>query len=180
VFADLDNDGDLDLFVVNGGSVARNVPDTLYENLGDGTFTDATAAAGIGGPEAGRGVSVLALDYDSDGDLDLYVTNGGGSPPGNEGPRVLWRNDTPAGAWASVDLRGTSSNRFGLGTRVVHGTRVLERHALTGRASASLLPMHLGLGRARSAALDVRWPSGRQSRVVVRAGESLLLVEPGD
>ena len=63
---DVDNDGDLDLFVANVG------PDVLYRNEGDGRFTDATDAAGVGGGEAWS-ASATFLDYDGDGFLDLYV-----------------------------------------------------------------------------------------------------------
>jgi hypothetical protein len=62
---DVDNDGDLDLFVSNWG------PDTLWRNDGDGTFTDVSEAAGIGDP--GFGTSATFLDYDRDGLLDLFV-----------------------------------------------------------------------------------------------------------
>jgi hypothetical protein len=66
---DYDNDGDLDLFVAAFG------PDTLYRNNGDGTFTDATAAAGVAGGAAEWSTSAGFLDYDRDGRLDLYVAN---------------------------------------------------------------------------------------------------------
>lgn len=71
--ADVDNDGDTDLFVTNFGS------DVLYSNEGKGRFTDTTAAAGLSrpAPSAGpRGWSLGAVffDADGDGDLDLYVS----------------------------------------------------------------------------------------------------------
>ncbi len=74
--ADYDGDGDLDLYVTNYG------PDQLLENLGDGTFRDATTAAGLsagGGGEGGAapdwGVPAAFFDKDGDGDLDLFVGN---------------------------------------------------------------------------------------------------------
>ena len=63
---DVDNDGDLDVFVSNYG------PDRLYRNHGDGTFED--ASAGLGGGLDGWSCSATFLDYDGDGRLDLYVT----------------------------------------------------------------------------------------------------------
>jgi hypothetical protein len=63
---DVDNDGDLDLYVTNYG------PDTLYRNDGDGTFTDVSAAWGVGDP--GWSASATFCDVDRDGFLDLYVT----------------------------------------------------------------------------------------------------------
>ena len=64
---DVDNDGDVDLYVTNCG------PNVLLRNDGQGRFTDVTAAAGVG--DAGWGASAAFVDYDHDGDLDLFVTN---------------------------------------------------------------------------------------------------------
>src|SRR6185295_17658706 len=61
------NDGDVDLYVTNVG------PNVLYRNEGDGTFRDVTARARVGDP--GWSTSAAFVDYDGDGDLDLFVTN---------------------------------------------------------------------------------------------------------
>lgn len=65
--ADYDQDGDLDLYVLNYG------PNVLYRNDGDGTFTEVTAAAGLTCP--GWSVHATWFDCDRDGDLDVYVVN---------------------------------------------------------------------------------------------------------
>ncbi|MCP4427279.1 MAG: VCBS repeat-containing protein, partial [Chloroflexi bacterium] len=65
-FADIDNDHDLDLFQTNW-----NIPDRLYRNDGDGTFTDITEQAGVGHP--GGSTTATFADYDRDGDLDFFV-----------------------------------------------------------------------------------------------------------
>ncbi|ARU55247.1 FG-GAP repeat domain protein [Oleiphilus messinensis] len=65
-FADIDNDHDLDLFLTNW-----NMPNTLYRNNGDGTFTDITDTAGVG--YNGGSTTATFADYDRDGDLDFYV-----------------------------------------------------------------------------------------------------------
>lgn len=64
---DIDNDGDVDVYVTNDG------PDALYGNNGDGTFTNITQSAGIDNPV--WGCSATFLDYDLDGFLDIYVAN---------------------------------------------------------------------------------------------------------
>ena len=66
---DFDNDGYLDLYVTALG------PNTLYRNNHDGTFSDVTASAGVGGPPTEWSTSTGFLDFDRDGDLDLYVAN---------------------------------------------------------------------------------------------------------
>jgi hypothetical protein len=183
VFFDAENDGDLDLFVVHGGLHWGQQPDALYLNRGDGTFVEVSEEAGIAGPDLGRGATVTALDYDRDGDIDLFVTNGDGPPLGNLGPTSLWRNDTaPQGGWVEVDLAGGADNPFAIGARVLarFGDRklLLARASSNGRFSTGVLPFHFGLGDAGEAEIEVRWPSGRTSRAAARASERLVLAEP--
>lgn len=92
-FFDYDSDGDQDIYLVNGCWL-RDVNDNLgrdlrgklfnalYQNDGDGTFTDVTKETGAG--DDGYGMGAAAADYDGDGHLDLYVLN--------YGPNVLYRN----------------------------------------------------------------------------------------
>ena len=87
-FFDYDNDGDLDLYIVNSaplpGFVTAMPPtNVLYRNDGDSGFTDVTAEAGVG--HLGYGLGCDTADYDNDGDPDLYVTN--------FGENVLYRNN---------------------------------------------------------------------------------------
>ena len=65
--ADFDNDGDLDLYVLNYG------PNVLYRNNGDGTFTDISKSSGLA--NSSWSLSAPWFDYDGDGDLDVYVAN---------------------------------------------------------------------------------------------------------
>jgi hypothetical protein len=68
VAGDIDNDGDVDLYVVN-----FLAPNKLYVNDGNARFTEVTAAAGVGDPNAG--ISAAMADYNNDGYLDIYVIN---------------------------------------------------------------------------------------------------------
>jgi hypothetical protein len=107
LFVDYDNDGWLDIFLVDGGSltdstVAARARHRLFHNLGNGTFENRTATSGIAHRSYGMGV--CAADYDNDGYTDLYVTA--------MGPNVLYRN---AGGKAFIDVTraaGVGSTTF--------------------------------------------------------------------
>jgi len=94
-FLDIEGDGDLDLYVANylefsydthettlyGGYMTyrapvhnRPLPDILYRNNGNGTFTDISQEAGIGA-HAGWGMGIVCADYDNDGDTDIFIGN---------------------------------------------------------------------------------------------------------
>ncbi len=94
-FADMDGDGDLDLFI---GGIDYD-PSFLFRNNGDGTFTDVTSRSGIDDMASKYTLSAAFGDYDLDGDLDLFLTHWG--TPREAGASVdtehLWRNDTSDG-----------------------------------------------------------------------------------
>ncbi|MBM3215520.1 CRTAC1 family protein [Candidatus Poribacteria bacterium] len=83
-FIDYDRDGWLDIYLVNGGDFqAAGLPNRLYRNNGDGTFSDVTERAGVG--DTGFGDGTCVGDFDGDGWDDLYVCN--------YGANVLYRNN---------------------------------------------------------------------------------------
>lgn len=105
LFADYNNDGLLDLYVVNDGADNR-----LFRNNGDGTFTDVAQAAGVVAPFAAHSASFG--DFDNDGDLDLYVSGASFLPEDSLRlafgplPDVLYRNDgfDVARGWTFTDI----------------------------------------------------------------------------
>ncbi|MDX1419085.1 MAG: FG-GAP-like repeat-containing protein [Rubricoccaceae bacterium] len=160
-WGDLDNDGDLDLFVTTGGGGL----DRLYTNEGGGVFTrvedqppaaDATTTSGA-----------TLGDYDDDGDLDLAVTSQASTGPGTR----LYRNDLANGnAWVKVRLRGRDSNRSALGaivraTATINGasrTQLREVSAQNTFNGQNSLTVHVGLGDATTVdELEITWPSGQ-------------------
>ncbi|MCP5008947.1 MAG: choice-of-anchor D domain-containing protein, partial [Aestuariibacter sp.] len=130
-WADFDNDGYLDVYLAKhaycGGSDPRQA-DKLYHNDGDGTFTDVTSwmCASCDAISASLGFSAGWLDYDNDGDLDMYLVNdvlqGNGSGGSNNYHNVMWRNDGSdgSGGWNFTDTSTSAGvdkavNGMGLG-----------------------------------------------------------------
>ena len=107
-FFDYDNDGDLDLYFVDGADLPgfqSEKPPTnrLYRNDGDGTFTDVTEIAGVG--DKSYGVGCCVGDYDNDGHLDLYVTN--------FGKNRLYRNNGDGTFTDVADRADVADGRWG-------------------------------------------------------------------
>src|SRR5213078_1460507 len=119
-FADIDNDGDPDLFVTTVRHGNR-----LFENLGNGTFRDITAQAGVG--YVGHSSGAVFFDYDGDGLLDLFVSNVGVYTTNEKGPGGYYvgRPDAfhghthPERAEASILYHNLGGNRFKDVTREV-------------------------------------------------------------
>ncbi len=88
VWADFNNDGELDVYIVNGGD-----NDKLYRNDGEGAFTDITASSGLSNPYPT--VTPIWLDYNGDGELDLFIANGRRTVNSQEVyfQDKLWRNN---------------------------------------------------------------------------------------
>jgi len=184
-FLDLDNDGWLDLVVVNGhildniAEIQSNLsfaqPGQVFRNE-EGRFRDVTASSGsIAKPRVGRGLA--SLDYDRDGDLDLAIASSGGAAE-------LLRNDGGnEGAFVSLRLVGTSSNRDGVGARVSFQLAgrpwVEELRSTSSYLAQNEMVLHVGLGEStRAERLSLRWPSGRVDTIDrLEAGRGYVLKE---
>ncbi len=158
-WGDVDNDGDLDLVATRYTDTDAH---TLYLNDGAGGM----AALDFGATASGNAVTLV--DDDEDGDLDLFVVNGGSDFSRRN---QFFRNATNGSAnWLEVDLRlASGSNRFGVGAHVyAYATiggqpQVLLRPMLshTGRHAQSGHRMHFGLGDAAEVdSLVIDWPQG--------------------
>ncbi|NLH72572.1 MAG: CRTAC1 family protein [Verrucomicrobia bacterium] len=185
---DFDQDGDRDLFIACGhlqdtvdlwdDTTSYEASDLLLENTGNGKFQDISALAGDGLALKRSSRGAAFDDLDNDGDIDVVILNS------RRGPTVL-RNDSPPGNhWLKVRLRGTRSNRDGVGARitVIAGDLTLVDEVHSGRGYQSHYGMvpHFGLGhRTRVDLVEVRWPGGRNDVLRNIMPDRLLEVTEG-
>ena len=202
-FEDLDNDGLLDVHVTNGMHreihntdllnkmmtaesaeerirLARSSPPLAeahfaFRNLGGLQFENMGRAWGL--DQKGVSFGTAFGDLDGDGDLDMVYTNYGA------GPAVL-RNDSDSGHRIIVGLRGTSSNRYGVGATVrlesAAGVQVRPLVLARGYMSTSEPVLHFGLGADSVVTrLEVAWPSGqKQVFENLQADQRYIITEP--
>ncbi len=186
-FIDYDNDGKLDLFVVNGSTLQKRSDSTqlvpmrnqMFWNRGrpEGFF-DVSAVAGPTFRKDFVGRGGAFADYDNDGDVDAFVVNHGG-------PGMLLRNDGGnRNGWLQVEVRGTKSNRQGIGAtvRLVVGATTHTRQvgAQSSYLSQNSLIESFGLAAATQAdTLEVMWPSGAKDVRTSLASNQRILVTEG-
>jgi hypothetical protein len=165
---DFDNDGYKDLFFANSHfpelgrylGVAAPLANRIFRNSLGKRFDDISAAAGVDFQAAAFFRGAAFADFDNDGKVDVVVTAIGSEAR-------LFRNVTANGNhWLAFKLRGTKSNRDGIGARIkitLADGRMLYNHATTsvGYASSSERIVRFGLGEANTArAVEIDWPSG--------------------
>jgi len=188
-FVDLDNNGWLDLFLVNGHvypevyqlrtEAAYKQRKVIYRNLQTGKFEDVTDILGEPAttPKAGRGCAFG--DFDNDGDIDVVINNV------HEPPDLFRLDSHNPNHWLGIKLVGTRSNRSAIGSRLrcVTGNASQSQEVRGGGSyfSQSDLRVHFGLGAATKVdRLEVRWPNGQHEEWKDLTVDRFLTLKEGD
>jgi hypothetical protein len=174
---DFDNDGFPDILIFHGGLI-HLIPQehTLFRGVGGAHFQDVSREAGsvLSVRTTARGACFA--DYDNDGKVDAYLVNLGAKGT------LVHNISENTGHWVAIKLRGTKSNRDGIGTRVevyAAGKRwTAERVAGSGYLSQNDDRVHFGLGAADSIdKIQIHWPSGREQTLEKQAVDRVITVE---
>lgn len=186
-FADVNNDGSIDLFISKGNVEAQidqamRDPSNLLLGKADGTFTEGATAAGIVGYDRARGAALVDLNLD--GMLDLVVVN-------RQASVALWRNvgsgtaEQPKsqGHWLAVRLTQGPPNVDAIGAwlEVRVGERTITREVTVGggHAGGQLGWLHTGLGEATTAEVRVVWPDGEAGPWMAVGADQFVQIERG-
>jgi hypothetical protein len=187
-FADLDNDGDRDLFFANGhlqdnieaydSAAFYRARNTVLLNSETGRFVDVSGICGDGLDPLESSRGVVLDDLDNDGRIDAVVLN-------SRGPATVIHNESNLNShWIEIELRGVSANRDAVGTRVTVVTangrsQVQEVHAGRGYQSHFGSRLHFGLGdQDRISQLRVQWLGSQlQTLEDLPVDQRILIVE---
>ncbi|MGA2220098.1 MAG: CRTAC1 family protein, partial [Terracidiphilus sp.] len=174
---DFDNDGLLDILIFHGGLI-HLIPQehTLFRGMGNGKFADVSRDGGQVLSDRTTARGACFADYMNDGKVDAFVVNLGARGT------LVHNISTNTGHWIEVKLKGTKSNRDGIGARVevdAAGKRwTAERVAGSGYLSQDDGRLHFGLGSATTIdKLIVHWPSGREQTLEKLGVDRVLTVE---
>jgi len=174
---DFDNDGQLDILIFHGGLI-HLIPQehTVFRGLGNDKFADVSREAGAVLSERTTARGACFADYDNDGKMDAFVVNLGARGT------LVHNVSTDTGHWIGIKLKGTKSNRDGIGARVevlAAGKRwTKERVAGSGYLSQDDDRLHFGLGA--TTVIDkvlVHWPSGREQLLEKISVDRVITVE---
>jgi hypothetical protein len=178
-FMDYDNDGDVDIYKTNGAlKHLYGHEDQLFENQGDGKFKEISLHLGKYFSEEYVGRGTCIGDYDNDGDLDVFVVNL------NEHSKFLRNNKGNQNNWLILNIKGTSSNRDGIGARVkiISGgiIQTTQKKSSVGYLSQNDPRIHFGLAKNETVEkIEVKWPSGKiQVLENVKSNQILEIKEP--
>lgn len=175
------------LFSASGENLSAYERNGVHLNAGGGAFHNISYLSGA--DSEGDGRTVVSFDLNGDGMLELLVRQAGG------GSLIVYENRFPKGHWLRVSLRGTKSNRFGVGAKLaaVAGGRTVRRELqpVINFLAQAPAQVHFGLGEATTVdSLTIRWPSGAvqevrdvpaDRHVVITEGDDTpKLVEPDD
>ena len=189
-FYDFDNDGLLDLFVVNGhvypqvdfikdeSQLGFRQHFLLHRNSGDGTFEDATSSAQLREITQKSARGAAFGDLNNDGMIDVVVTNVG------DVPTVLLNTTSNKNRSVTLKLIQTKSNHYSVGARVVLKTdkRTMMRNVEAGASylSQNDLRIHFGLGASEKIeSIDVKWSDGQIERIVTAEPGKVLTIQKG-
>ncbi len=162
-WGDIDNDGDLDVYITNAFTFGVLQHNFLFINNGDGSFSRDTNSIAVG--DAGWSYGCAFADYDNDGFLDLAVANCFGGAQ----PNSLYHNTGNDNHWIEISCVGESSNRSAIGAKVkvkagINGKEVWQLREISsqsGYCGQNMLTAHIGLGNAaRCGEIVIEWPSG--------------------
>lgn len=187
-FLDYDNDGYLDLYTVSGALTQEDVSyrgekllDKLFKNVGNSKFSDVSLEEGIKG--AYPKLSGAVGDYNNDGFVDIVVIPNSKVPSFAKFGSKLYQNRPGGNNWLTVQLRGTISNRDGVGARITlksgPSTQYREVNAGSSYLSQNSLWQTFGIGKNTSIdELTVSWPSGiNQNLGRVKINQKILITE---
>ena len=178
---DFDNDGWKDMFVTRGHVESVPLPgqptdqyNTVFRNPGaSGKWAALTEEAGLTAAPATRHRGCAFGDLDSDGRVDVVTSS-------LAQDAEIWMNRSEkSGHWLDIALRGTRSNREGIGARIKlvsrSGTQYNHMTTSVGYASSSDGPVHFGLGRdSRADLIEIHWPSGALLTLRDVAGDQVV------
>ncbi len=173
-FFDLDNDGWLDLFAVNGhvypqmdqisSGAKYKQPKLLFINLGDGTFCNASALAGTALTEQRVSRGTAFGDLDNDGQIDIVIEDL------DAAPMILRNPGDRTNHWVTFELAAKVGNPLAIGARVVvrTGDVVQTEEIRSGGSylSQNDLRVHFGVGKATKVdSVEIRWNSGKTETI---------------